>query len=106
MSKPLPKTAPIAGWRPRNEAYLEAIRRTGCTPALIVCAADKVHNLEAVIRDYRRLGDELWARFNAGKPDQLWWYHSALKVLQERLPDNPLTSQLAGLVAKLDGLTQ
>jgi len=32
-----------------------------------VSLADKTHNAEAILSDYRELGDELWDRFAGGR---------------------------------------
>ena len=58
-------------WRVRKEKYLEHLLRAD-QDALMVSAADKLHNARAILSDYRKLGDELWQRFNAPKKDQLW----------------------------------
>jgi (p)ppGpp synthase/HD superfamily hydrolase len=35
------------------------------TNSLLVSLADKADNAEAILNDYRQLGDELWGRFTA-----------------------------------------
>jgi (p)ppGpp synthase/HD superfamily hydrolase len=52
-------------WRPRKEAYL-AILPTKSPRSLLVSLADKTRNAEAILFDYRVLGDALWSRFNGG----------------------------------------
>jgi (p)ppGpp synthase/HD superfamily hydrolase len=56
-------------WRDRKESYLEHLRHAG-KDALIVAVADKLHNASAILSDYRRIGDELWSRFQCteGRP--------------------------------------
>ena len=54
----------------------------------------KLHNLQSIQRDFLRVGDNLWLRFNAGLDDQLWYYDSIVKILKKRL-DNPIVSNLA-----------
>lgn len=36
--------------------------------------ADKVANMRSMLIDYKRIGDELWERFNAPKHLQAWYY--------------------------------
>ena len=102
--KTVSKDEQIPGWRPRNEAYLDSIRNTVLQEALVVCAADKIHNLSDTLADYEVVGDQLWERFHAGKDDQLWWYGAVLAVMRQRLPDSPLTAQLQELVAELKSI--
>src|ERR671926_58060 len=40
----------------------------------LVVAADKLHNVQSVLADYRRLHEELWPRFTGGKDGTLWFY--------------------------------
>lgn len=102
--KTVSKDDSIDDWRPRNEAYLDSIRNTELQEALVVCAADKIHNLSDTLADYHTVGDQLWERFHAGREDQLWWYGAVLTVMRRRQPDSPLTAQLQALVAELKNI--
>src|SRR5215469_15215189 len=53
-------------WRKRKENYIAHFRNTN-EDALIVGAADKLHNARAILTDYREAGEELWLRFKVGK---------------------------------------
>lgn len=68
---------PKPPWRARKEAYLEAVRRKQ-PDELRVSVADKLHNARAILMDYRRVGDALWARFTSGKSEDVVWYYEAL----------------------------
>ena len=74
-------------WRARKEVYLERLPKKPA-PALRVAAADKLHNARAILADLEALGDEVWARFNAPKDDQLWYYRE-LCVAFGRAPHAP-----------------
>jgi GTP pyrophosphokinase len=67
---------------------------------LLVSVADKLNNAQAILRDYRELGEALWARFNAGRDDILWYYRSLVEIYRERAA--PLTEELALVVAALE----
>jgi len=88
-------------WRERKQRYLEHIRRT---PAelLRVTVADKLDNVRSVLADYRRLGESVWTRFNAGKKDQLWYYRSASEAYGAAGFSGPLLDELTRLVAELE----
>jgi (p)ppGpp synthase/HD superfamily hydrolase len=92
-------------WRMRKEAYLRNVRASN--PGLLrVTIADKIDNLRATLADYHRLGERIWARFNAGKEDQLWYYHSALDTYRAAgYPHGPLLSELGRLINELDYVT-
>ncbi len=102
--KAVTKNESLPSWRERNEAYLKHLEESDLESAFIVCAADKIHNLTAVLADYDEIGDDLWERFNAGKDAQKWWYRSVLKLLQQKLSDNPLISNLEALVLRLEAI--
>jgi (p)ppGpp synthase/HD superfamily hydrolase len=66
-------TEPKPPWHARKEAYLEALPRKP-QASLLVSLADKTHNAEAILFDYRVLGVALWDRFNGGAEGTRWYY--------------------------------
>jgi (p)ppGpp synthase/HD superfamily hydrolase len=76
---------PKPAWRPRKEIYLAKL---AAKPAqsLLVSLADKTHNAEAILFDYRILGDALWDRFNGGAAGTRWYYQSLANILSEVMP--------------------
>ncbi len=78
-------TDPKPPWRARKEAY---IAKLPSKPArsLLVSLADKTHNAQAILRDYRALGDGLWERFNGGKAGTLWYYGALRDCFSRCLP--------------------
>ena len=73
-----------ATWEDRKRKYLRHLARAG-EKGLLVCAADKIHNLQSLTAAYKERGEALWSRFNAPPSRQLWFHGEVLKVLQERL---------------------
>lgn len=45
--------------------------------------ADKIANLRSMLADYRRIGDELWKRFNAPKELIAWYYSKSCDAFDE-----------------------
>ncbi len=89
----------IKDWRERGEAYLEHLENEGSDEAVIIAAADKIHNLTSILEDYEVIGDALWERFTTGIPeDQLWWYESMIELLRNREAPEELVTQLQILV--------
>ena len=64
---------PKPAWRQRKESYIAALPEKP-TSSLLVSLADKTHNAEAILFDYRSIGDDLWSRFNGGKEGTRWYY--------------------------------
>jgi len=95
---------PKPPWRHRKEAYLERLPRE--SPAVrFVSACDKLHNVRAIIRDYRVHGDRLWQRFNGRKDGTLWYYSALVKVYQAE-ERTPVVADLAREVATLRRLVR
>jgi (p)ppGpp synthase/HD superfamily hydrolase len=90
-------TEPKPEWRPRKEAYLSALPTRPAT-SLLVSLADKVDNAEAILNDYRQIGDDLWGRFTGGREGTIWYYRALSNVFDRALP-SPLARDLARLVS-------
>jgi (p)ppGpp synthase/HD superfamily hydrolase len=78
-------TEPKPDWRPRKEAYLAKLPEKP-TQSLLVSLADKIHNAEAILYDYRVLGESLWPRFNGGAEGTRWYYGALADVFSQALP--------------------
>ena len=76
---------PKPDWRPRKEAYLATLPKKSAR-SLLVSLADKTHNAEAILFDYRALGDPLWQRFNGGADGTRWYYGALADVFAHVLP--------------------
>ncbi len=91
-------------WRKRKQRTL-AYLRDPATPesVLRVTAADKLHNARTIVADLRRIGPEVWQRFNAGAVDQLWYYRSLTVIFSHRLP-GLLSDELRVAVRDMESL--
>jgi (p)ppGpp synthase/HD superfamily hydrolase len=76
---------PKPDWRPRKEIYLAGLPAKP-PRSLLVSLADKTHNAEAILFDYRILGDGLWSRFNGGATGTRWYYQELAKIFSDVLP--------------------
>jgi (p)ppGpp synthase/HD superfamily hydrolase len=94
---------PKPDWRTRKVRYLERLAEEGPWVKL-VSAADKLHNVQCLCRDLKRQGDKVWARFNAGKEDQLWYYRATVEALAKDWEDS-LLDELRGSVANLEEIS-
>ena len=70
-----------ATWEYRKKKYLKDLEHHS-KGALMVCAADKIHNLQAMINAYREQGETLSDKFNAPLDKRLWFYEEVLEVLE------------------------
>jgi (p)ppGpp synthase/HD superfamily hydrolase len=87
-------------WRERKVKYLQHLR-TASGDALLVSAADKLHNARAILADYRELGEVLWSRFNAPKEEQLWYYGALVETLRQTSAPKTLVDELSRVVEEL-----
>jgi (p)ppGpp synthase/HD superfamily hydrolase len=72
-------------WRPRKEAYLAKLPAKP-QQSLLVSLADKTHNAEAILSDYRVLNDGVWERFNGGAVGTRWYYQSLANIFSQVMP--------------------
>ena len=67
-------------WRIRKNAHIAHLKKAPPS-VLLVTAADKLHNVRAIVTDFRYLGDALWDRFNASRDYILWYYGAVVDAL-------------------------
>jgi (p)ppGpp synthase/HD superfamily hydrolase len=87
-------------WKTRKDDYL---RRLPAEPrsALLVSAADKLHNARTILADHRRVGEKVWARFKASKNEILWYYDSLVSIFKTVDCPGNLVEELERVVAEL-----
>lgn len=95
---------PKPPWRARKEEYLEHLR-TADADVRLVSAADKLHNLREILRDYRVHGEAIWQRFG-GKRDGTLWYYRALAEEFRRPPKNSLVDELHRVISELERIAE
>lgn len=87
-------------WEDRKEHTINSLKTADVSVCLIVCA-DKCHNIQSLVSDYDRLGDEMWTYFHRGRDKQAWYYQNILSVMKKRLNNHPLVRQLEASVRQL-----
>jgi (p)ppGpp synthase/HD superfamily hydrolase len=70
-------------WEDRKRAYVAHVH-VASEDALCVSAADKIHNLESMMFQYRVLGAALWDKFNCPEDKKMWFYEEVLRAIGER----------------------
>lgn len=73
-----------ATWTSRKQKAMERLEKAP-REAKIVAMGDKLSNMRAIARDYRKKGDELWGIFHApnGKSDHEWHYRGLAIALSD-----------------------
>lgn len=91
---------PKPPWRPRKERYLAHLPEASAD-ALLVSSADKLHNARAILRDLRRVGEELWLRFSGGEEGTLWYYRALVTAYRDT-GGTPLLAELDRTVSAVE----
>ncbi len=99
----------MADFRLRKQVYLDHLRGEDNIGAIMVSLADKVHNARSTVNDLETDGPRVWDRFNAGAPEQLWWYGSLASAYADHAhagrADPARAAELGRLVARMRELT-
>lgn len=75
-------------WDERKRHTIEHLK-TAPIEALIVCVADKLHNIRSIRWDKKLDGEEVWHRFHGTKDEQKWYYEELAKIFSQRLVEQP-----------------
>ena len=92
-------------WEVRKAHTIESLKTAPLEVRLVACA-DKLHNVRTIARDYGKLGEQVWQRFNRGKEQQAWYYREIVKALctgSDAVDSAPLFQELKKEVEKLFG---
>jgi GTP pyrophosphokinase len=70
-------------WQERKENYLAHLENASASVCL-VSAADKLHNVRSIIRDYQEHGEDIWERFQGRRDGTVWYYETVAHTLIRR----------------------
>jgi (p)ppGpp synthase/HD superfamily hydrolase len=94
---------PKPPWLERKKAYIAHVRHAPMATRL-VSASDKLHNVRAILMDYREEGERLWSRFNAGKHGALWYYRALVNACTGKRIE-PLVQEFSRTLTQLELLS-
>lgn len=92
-------------WRMRKQAFVNSVPQMS-SRALLVAAADKLHNARDLRGDYLEFGADLWARFNGGRDGTLWYYGAMAVALREAGAPRRLVGELQCTMDELGQLVE
>ncbi len=78
------KTNEKATWKDRKTKYLKHLQ-VASREAMLVSAADKIHNLSSLLDAYKEQGDAVWDKFNATPEEIIWFNGDVLRILRTRM---------------------
>jgi len=85
-------------WKERKQKYLSHLENASFE-ALMICAADKIHNLISLIEAYNKQGRKVFENFNAPIEKKMEFYEKVLEILQRKL-DNKIVERFASVYKK------
>jgi (p)ppGpp synthase/HD superfamily hydrolase len=94
---------PKPPWLKRKKEYVAHVRHAPM-PTKLVSASDKLHNVRAILMDYRKEGETLWSRFNRGKQGALWYYRALVNAFSGKRIQ-PLVQELDRTLTELELLS-
>ena len=90
-------------WKMRKKETIDHLKDLSRDEKLI-CLGDKLANIREMSRDYARLGDALWERFNQkDKREHSWYYSSVFEVLADEFGDIPAIMEYRRLLEEIFG---
>jgi (p)ppGpp synthase/HD superfamily hydrolase len=93
---------PKPPWRERKQAYIDHVPGASASVRL-VAAADKLHNVNAILRDLRQGTADVWSRFKGGKDGTIWYYRELVKAFQ-KAGTVPVVEELDRVVTEIEKL--
>jgi GTP pyrophosphokinase len=94
---------PKPPWRQRKEQFLNSLPAASAS-VLLVTAADKLHNVRAILNDYRVIGEKVWSVFTGGREGTLWYYRALVDALKP-VYASPLVDELERVVVELEKIS-
>jgi len=86
-------------WLVRKEGYLNGLKDDS-KEALLVAAADKIHNIRSFLDEYAIHHDTVWQYFRTTPEKMLWFYGEATDIIEKRL-HHPLSVELRKVFEEL-----
>jgi (p)ppGpp synthase/HD superfamily hydrolase len=75
---------PKPPWETRKRLHMAEIPNAD-REARLIMLADKLYNARSIVADYKRVGPEVWERFNAPREQLIWYYETLLSVFERTL---------------------
>ncbi len=94
---------PKPPWLERKLAYVAHVRHASM-PTKLVSASDKLHNVRAILMDYRQEGEKFWSRFSGGKRGALWYYRTLVDAFRGKRIQ-PLVQEINRTLTELELLS-
>lgn len=99
-------TIPEVGWKARRELYIDNLKESS-TASAMVSAADKIHNMCSILRDYEGRGEEFSRDFAGSREERIEVYRDLEEALKEMLgEDSPIMKRFSEVFKKYSEFIQ
>ena len=92
---------PIETWKTRKEESLEELKTTRDEGIKILWLADKLSNMRALYRGYRKNGDRIFETFNQKNKEEHAWYYRTIARYLEKYQDLVAYEEYIELINKV-----
>lgn len=86
-------------WKVRKKETLDHLK-TAPIEVKMITLGDKLSNVRAIYRDYQKIGDELWQRFNQKDKNEHYWYYSSIAECVQELREHQAYREYKELITK------
>ncbi len=93
---------PDLPWAERKKEVLQNIREKFSSESILLKSADVLANGTEIVDDYRENGEDIFARFKAGKTQKIQSQLSLITTLLQYYPASPLSDDLKSLYQELE----
>ena len=98
-----PEQPPQETWLQRKREFVAYLENDSALEEKIVALGDKLSNMRSIEREYRKLGDGLWERFNQKDKSQHGWYYTSVCRALSELENTDAWKELSSLVDTVFG---
>ena len=86
-------------WKIRKQETLNHLK-TAPVDVKMITLGDKLSNIRAIHRDYNKLGEKLWERFNQKDKNEHYWYYQSIADCLVELKDYQAYKEYCDLIDK------
>lgn len=90
-------------WLIRKQETVDLLKKTTDKAEKMLVIGDKLSNIRGLCRDYERLGDAVWERFNVKDKTMHAWYYTSIVEAISDMSDTPAWQELDALVKRTFG---
>jgi (p)ppGpp synthase/HD superfamily hydrolase len=91
-------------WKVRKESYIKNLENDS-EESLLLCAADKIHNMSTVLYEYQTVGPDFLKNFNCTPEEKAWYNQEVLNVLERKLKDKRILEEFKRLLEETKKLS-